>query len=215
MTPGAPAAATLALLTAAGTAVATAAGSVRRKPAPCPPPHARVLAHDRDVRVWSSGGLGGTIVACDARRRTALTLTSPARHLPFRSSASGFRLAGDVVGYVRTTFGVDSGSSRLVIADVAARRWLREVPAGGYVDAGLISREAVEALIVTTRGSAAWITSRSERGVAGPSAVHLAARAGPVLLLDEGPGIEPASLRLEGATLSFDDGGVRHTHAMP
>jgi hypothetical protein len=130
-------------------------------------------------------------------------------------SQQGWRVAGEIVAFVETTFGVDSGSSTLVIVDVGARRRLREAPVGSYVDAGLIRDERLAALVLTPRGSAAWVTTSSNRGVAGPASVHLAGRTGPVLVLDEGTAVDPASLRLEGSTLSWSDGGTRRSHPMP
>jgi hypothetical protein len=186
-----------------------AAGSV-----PCPPPGAVVLAHGPETRVYSSGR-PAVVRACVLGRPGAMTLLpAPSSPGPHRSVGQ-FRVAGAIVGYIESQFGVDSGSTTLRVADVASRRVLRRIPTGHYVDAGLIFREGATDLLVTARGTVAWISARSARGAQSQLAVHVAAGSGPQRVLDEGPEIDGRSLSLSRGTLSWTDAGRRRSATMP
>lgn len=124
-------------------------------------------------------------------------------------------LAGTVVGYIETQFGVDSGTTTLFLVDVRARRLLRSLDAGHYVDAGLISSDAITDFVLTPRGSVAWISERTEHGVLSQRAVHVAAPKGNPVSLDEGTTIDPRSLTLSQGTLAWSDGGAPRTASMP
>jgi hypothetical protein len=191
----------LALLSMPGLARAAAA---------CPPRGATTIARDRTVRVYRSG-----------RERPAACLLGHSGHVTLptggslHSSDSSFELAGPIVGYIQTQFGVDSGSSQLIVLDVAKRRLLRSIDGGSYVDAGLILSEGIASFVLDAHGAIAWISTRSEHRQPATLAVHAAARTGAPAKLDEGPGIDPHSLRLSHGILSWSDGGVRHSAAMP
>jgi hypothetical protein len=177
-----------------------------------------VLAHDRAVRVYSTlrAALGQSIYACSIRPGGRMTLlAAQAGHPGSNRSLGGFVLAGSIVGYLETQFGVDSGTHKLVVVDVAARRSLRSIDAGHYVDAGLILSEGVTRFVLTAHGSVAWISSRSEHSTAATFALHVAPRTGAAITLAHGPSIDSASLSLAGGTLSWKDAGVRHTARMP
>ncbi len=126
-----------------------------------------------------------------------------------------FELAGDILGYSETQFGVDSGTTRVVIADVARRRIIRSIEGGNYVDAGLILSEGVDSFVLSSTGAVAWIRSRSEHRQLTDVVVYAAPRVGDASVLDKGTSIDPASLRLSGTTISWVDGGARRTAAMP
>ncbi len=140
------------------------------------------------------------------------------RHFALHHSVGQFRLAGDFVGYIETQFGVDSGTTTLIVVDVASRRRLHEIAAGHYVDAGFVVSEDVTDFVVSNRGSVAWITERGKRGLNGSAeerTVQVVGPTGIATVADESTTIDPVSLRLSGHTLIWSDGGMRRTAPMP
>jgi hypothetical protein len=212
-----PLVAVLALgLVATGCASAAAAGHHR---APCPPAGSHQVAKGRLVRVYeTSSGVAPNrrvrVSACERGTGHApMTLIAP-RSRPPGVSLGAVAIAGTLVAYVETTFGVDSGSSRIVVVDVSARRVLRSLPAGAYVDAGIIRREHVRALAVAADGAIGWILERG-RAQAEKRYVYEASRTGPVSLLDEGADIGAESLQISGRTLSWQHAGTRRSALLP
>lgn len=105
---------------------------------------------------------------------------------------------------------VDTGSTEIAVVDVANRRTLLTVPdAGGFVDGCFIRFREVTDLVVTDRGSVAWIVRRGARCRTATFEVHRARRSGAPALLEEGPAIAPESLRVSGQTVSWQNGGQR------
>jgi hypothetical protein len=145
---------------------------------------------------------------------TLLPAPSPGQRGLHRSVGQ-FRLAGHVAGYIETQFGVDSGTTSLIVVDVSTRHTIRMLPAGTYVDAGIIFREGVTDFLVTPHGSIAWIIARSEHRAAPLLTVHVAARSGPARTLDEGGDIGESSLALAGGTVSWWHAGSERTAPMP
>jgi hypothetical protein len=186
----------------------------------CAPAGTRLLAGNGVVRVysWSSStGPPGPTEACVVRTGARMTLESgPSRRFPgLHRSVGDFELAGSIVGYIETQFGVDSGTTQLVVADVASRRILRSIKGGQYIDAGIISSQGVRRFVLTPRGAVAWVTTTSRSRRLQGVTVYAAPPAGRAVVLDEGLAIDPASLRLSGSTLSWTDGGATRTARMP
>jgi hypothetical protein len=184
----------------------------------CPPAGVHLLARDRILRVYSTGAEpAATVVACRLGSGARMTLQPGPSHR-FRGlhrSVGGLVLAGGLVGYEETQFGVDSGTTRVVVADVGRRRVLRSIEGGKYVDAGLIVAEGVERFVLTPGGAVAWVTTRSKRRRLTDVTVSAAPPVGNAVVLDEGLAIDPSSLRRSGSTVSWIDGGVRRTAPMP
>jgi hypothetical protein len=145
----------------------------------------------------------------------------PSTERPARFGGGGsideIALAGHVVAYVvHRRVGVDTGASELIVADVARRFILRETAVGYSVDAGLVADEDLTALVVTPAGAVAWIAARHGIPIRPAAAtVYAAAPTSGVTVLDEGPKIDPASLKLTGSTLSWTDAAGVRTGAMP
>jgi hypothetical protein len=206
--------------------VEQAAGTQAASRLRCPPREARLLAHDRILRVYQHSDtaplFGLPVTACVIGRPVGMTLIG----VPPRERRRGrvlvgrlgkLVLAGPVVAYVvdRLT-GVDTASSELVVADVATRRILRSAPAGYSVDAGFVAFQTLTALAVTSGGAVAWEEERRGPGESGVTvSVHAAPPKGPVALLDEGPAIDAASLSLSGGTVTWTHAGIRRSAAMP
>ena len=202
---------------AAGTAAAGAAppsGAAGR----CVGGGAHVLARDRAVTVYETRARSASdpraVWACLSGHSGHMTLLAPTR-LNLHVSLQRVELAGHVAAYLLTEFGVDSGTTDLVVVDVAARRVLHAIQAGSYVDAGILGREAVERFVVTPHGSVAWSATRQDRGVPTVASVWAAPREGAAIALDSGEAIDAGSLSLAGTTLSWTDGGAQRTAAMP
>jgi hypothetical protein len=177
----------------------------------CDPPHAQTIAKDRYVRVYSLGGKasrqGGTY-ACLLRRGSTVALARPRQFRP--DSIDHIVLAGTIVAYTDSTHGVDTGSTGIVIVNVASRRTLLTIPGvGGFVDACVISFRDVTDLVVTYRGSVAWIVRKGAHCTTATFEVHSARTSGAPALLEEGPAIVPGSLRVSGQTVSWENSGQR------
>ncbi len=140
------------------------------------------------------------------------------RHFGLHHSVGQFALAGDFVGYIETQHGVDSGTTTLIVVDVASRHKLHEIAGGHYVDAGFVFSEGVTDFVVSNRGSVAWITERGKRGPRGTleeRTVQVVGPTGIATVADASTTIDPTSLRFSGHTLSWSDAGVRRTAPMP
>jgi hypothetical protein len=182
----------------------------------CPAAGAKTIARDGSVRVYRVGP-EGPVVACrmgHSGHMTLLAKPAPCCH-GLRGSVGSFQLAGPIVGYIETQFGVDSGSSKLILVDVASRRVLRSIDGGSYVDAGLILSERIASFALDSHGSLAWVASRSEHRQPAQLSVHDAAPHRPPATLDEGPSIDPHSLRLSNGRLSWSNAGVTRTVSIP
>jgi hypothetical protein len=177
-----------------------------------------VIAHDHAVRVYTLGaGAGTRVEACLAGRGTRMTLLAPAKGSRHRSLGS-FAFAGTKLAYVEDQFGVDSGTLSIVVVDVARRRVLRTFGGvGGYVDAGIAGSSNVSDVVLSAKGSVAWITE-THGPPATPGltvAVHAATATGAVRTLDEGPDIEAGSLTLSGGMLGWSRAGVERRAPLP
>jgi hypothetical protein len=202
-------------ITALIASVGPAAGSGYRSS--CSPPHAHTIVKDRDVRVYSLTGKtatsGGTY-ACLLRRGTIVTLTKPGRG--WSDSIDHVTLAGAVIAYADSAHGVDTGTTNIMVVDVVRRRTLLTVPgAGGFVDACVIGFREVADLVVTYRGSVAWIVRKGARCRTTTFEIYSAQVSGALTLLEEGPAIVPGSLRLSNRTVSWGNAGQRKSAHLP
>ncbi len=154
------------------------------------------------------------VLACLSGHHGHMTLLAPTR-LNQHTSLSRFELAGHVAAYLETQFGVDSGTTKLVVVDVGARRVLHAIEAGSYVDAGFVFDEALVRFLVTSHGSVAWTVTREDHRGPAVESVWAVAREGAPALLDTGQAIDAGSLARAGATLSWSDGGALRTAPMP
>lgn len=190
-------------------------------PLPCPPLGAKLIASDREVRVYRSPLGSSTVIACVVAHRTRMTLLAPppqsGQHVHlFPGSFAKIVLAGPIAAYVvgRRT-GVDTSSSELVVADVSTRRILRSTPVGYSVDAGILASGRLTSLVVTSHGSVSWIEEHRRHGMSSSVSVFAAPPIGSVITLDEGPSIAPESLTLAHGTLSWSDGATQLTAPIP
>jgi hypothetical protein len=204
----------LAALAAAAAARAPERASARR----CFPSGATVLARDRYVWIYRTrarrAGEPAATMACLAGHTGHITLLAPTR-LNLRSSLGPFELAGRVAAYLETEFGVDSGTTQLVVVDIGARRVLRSTGVGQYVDAGLIRSDRVVRFVVTPRGSVAWSLVQTEHRQQVGVSIYAAPREGAPALLEAGADIDPGSLSLAGRTVRWTRAGTARAVPMP
>ena len=206
-------------LVAAGIASAhqTAAAAAQT----CPPRGAHLIAHNRILRVYTTGTLtqGRAVEACLSHRHGRMTLLAaraPGAGLGGRSLAVDAS-SGPLVAYSLTSFGVDSGSVSLRVADVAARRVLRELSVGRYVDAGFGGYERVTKVVLGPEGALGWIAAAKGPGPATAVSyyVRAAATIGQPRVLDEGEDIGATALSLTGRTLHWWHAGIEHSALLP
>jgi hypothetical protein len=189
----------------------------------CLPRRAHVVAEDRDVRIYSIKArymVGAhrypyeVTYACLLRSGTTMKLTEPNHHWP--ASDTFVTLNGTMVAYAYSDVGVDTGSTEIVAANVAAHRILLTVPnATGFIDACVIAFRELKDLVVTDHGSVAWILRMGHGCQTQTFQVYDRSSSSETTLLDEGMGIEPESLRVSNRSVSWEDGGRRRYALLP
>jgi hypothetical protein len=117
--------------------------------------------------------------------------------------------------FTDSTHRVDTGSTSIVVVNVAARRILLTIPGvGDFMDACVISFRDLTDLVVTDRGSVAWIVRKGVNCRTTTFEVHSAHASGAQSLLEEGPAIVPGSLRVSGQAASWESGGQRRSASL-
>lgn len=171
----------------------------------CGPAAATTLASSHQARVYSwHGGVFGCTFAQDHPIR----LGSAARSIR-EARVTPVALAGVDAAYGLSHFGIDTGSTEVVVLRLTDGKQLQDSPATRAV--GAESFQSVGSIVVNSSGAVAWIgVQRSIIAHRGATEVHEAG-AGGDHLLESGPRIDPASLRLHGTTLTWLNGGAtRH-----
>jgi hypothetical protein len=193
----------LVLAACATAASASAAGQSR-----CRPPGAHTLAADRTARVFSwHRTVYGCIKATGKRRNLG---GAGFCNLP-AGRVAPVRLAGDLVAYGVETCGVDTGSSTVVVRNLATGRRLADLPAF-MLSLGAESFVSVQALVLRHDGAVGWIAGGQSIVSHGPPSYEVHRfEGGTSSLLESGTAISPSSLRLAGSRMTWRDGGVTHS----
>jgi hypothetical protein len=171
---------------------------------PCTQAGSKTLAANGSVRVFSQGAF---VYGCSQRtgRRSRLgrsTLCIGAERV------GPVAVAGDDAAYGLERCGVDTGFTQVVVKRLTDGRELRN-DAAITGPLGVESYEAVASLVVKGDGSVAWIASGRSIVGKGPSPVEVHQHdAHRLALLDSGPGIVQASLRLHGSKLTWKHGAA-------
>jgi hypothetical protein len=171
---------------------------------------ARVLAQNREVRVYSREAKRAPegIYACLRRTGRTVTIARPGRRALRGFAVEHITLAGAMVAYTSSTHGVDTGSTSIEVLDVADGHVVLRVPqAAGFVDACVIQFRRITDLLVTARGSIAWILEKGTRCKTTTLQLYSAQVSAAPALLDEGPTIASESLRLHDGAVSWEDSG--------
>jgi len=183
----------------------------------CLPRRAHTVAEDSQVRVFALEApytVAGhrytheVTYACLLRSGSRMKLGRP-RH-PGPGAEHLVALDGTMVAYTHSEVFVDTGKTAIVSANVATRRVLLRSPdAAGFTDGCVISFREVKDLVVTEGGAVAW-TLRTGHGCKTETfQVYDQAVGGEPTLLDEGPEIEPESLRVTGRGVGWEVAGER------
>ena len=174
----------------------------------CGPASAKTLAGNGRVRVYV---LNQDVYGCSVARGRSFRLGHAVRALA-QARVGPLAVAGDLAAYGLQSFGVDTVSASVVVRRLTDGTVLKELRATRA--AGAESFESIGSLVVMANGAVAWIGSlHSIVGHRSAIEVHAAggAGAGADRVLDSGPDIDLASLRLHGSRLTWVDGAVtRH-----
>jgi hypothetical protein len=132
-----------------------------------------------------------------------------ASHALAESQVGPVTVAGDLAAYGLQSFGVDTVSASVVVRRLTDGTEVKQLRATRAV--GPEGFQSIGSVAVLANGAVAWIGS--EHSIVGHRRaieVHAAGTGGDHVL-DSGPNIDPASLRLHGSQLSWVDGGAtRH-----
>jgi hypothetical protein len=198
-----------AVILAAGVLGASvAAADARSTPSSCAPHGAKILATSSRSRIYS---LKGAIYGCLGTRSTLLAggpSSGPATHVGV------YALSGRYAGTDVVQMGVDNLASTVFVTNLATGGTVATAPATTPERRGE-SFVTVTAMKVTSSGALAWIGRRSAIGAPTPVFEVHTLRGGSNHVLATGTKIGPTSLALKGSTLSWSDGGTKHTARMP
>jgi hypothetical protein len=172
--------------------------------AACVPRGAHTLASDHAAQVFS---WNRSVYAClgttGAREKLGgadICNLPPGRVAPVK-------LAGPIVAYGLERCGVDTGSSTVVVRNLASAKPLADLPAGTLA-LGAESYVSVASLVLRRDGAAGWIATDSSLAGHRPTTYEVHRfTAGKSSLLDSGTAIGPDSLRLAGSRMTWRDGG--------
>jgi hypothetical protein len=198
------------LLGACGSSAATTTTPVGPPPKPpdCGPAHARTVANSAQARVYTVGGSAyGCALPAGRRFRLGSTLGFPQS----RTHLGLVSVAGRIVAYAVTAFGVDTSGTNVLVRRLTDGALLGSYPATTEPFAESFS--SVGSIAVKSDGAVAWIGRVSAIGRNQPAIqvfeAPVSARQGKQL--DSGGGIALGSLRLQGSTLSWRHGSAtRH-----
>jgi len=191
----------LVVLAACGSSAAKSVGGTAR----CGPASARTLAGNGRVRVYA---LRQVVYGCSAAGGRSFRLGHVTRALA-ESRVGPVAVGGDLAAYGLQSFGVDTVQASVVVRRLTDGTQLKRLGATRAV--GAEAFQSIGSVVVNASGAVAWIGS--EHSIVGHrSAIEVHADdAGGDRVLDSGPNIDPASLRLHGSQLSWADGGAtRH-----
>ena len=194
----------LVVLAACGLLAANSPGSAAAGTR-CGPASAKTLAGDSRVRVYV---LHQVVYGCSVARGRSFRLGRAARALS-ESRVGPVAVAGDLAAYGLQSFGVDTTRTLVVVRRLTDGTQVKELSATRAV--GPEAFQSIGSVAVNASGAVAWIGS--EHSIVGHSSATevLIDGAGGERVLDSGPNIDPASLRLHGSRLSWVDGGAtRH-----
>lgn len=168
---------------------------------PCGPRAANTLRSDPRARIYEAQG---QVYGCARDERRSYRLGAAARTI-HEGRVGPVALTGTTVAYGLASYGVDTGSSQVVVRRLTDGRQLKADPAiTGPV--GVESYSSVTAIVVKSDGAVAWIAgAKSIVGRGAHSEVHRDDRGGRSLL-DSGTRIGARSLRLRGSQLRWRDG---------
>jgi hypothetical protein len=193
-----------ALVCALLTCGVVSAAPAREAGARCAPAGARELAASPYGGIYS---WHGSVYGCTAGHRYRLGSATQCNQSARIGPAA---VSGRLVAYAATSCGVDTGSSRVIVARLSDRHRLSS-HAASSVMVGAESFESVGSIVVDRTGQVAWIASVSSIATHRRAVALLAADRRGTRVLDSSLTIAPGSLRLRGSRLSWKRGGATRT----
>ena len=183
----------------------------------CASAGSRTIIETPAVRVFTKragGASARSYYGCEQRRRRIWRLGPPRAVNLEMSSHGGFTSARTIVAFLRseTAFRASSAETRVIVQSLATgRRYTYAASTSVESPGGPVRRNFVPAHAVRSDGTIAWIA----RNAVLESFEVFVARARQQSLIDAGPDIDPSSLRLTRAGVSWRSGGQEHEHAYP
>jgi hypothetical protein len=206
--------AALLVLASCGSSVAKPSDGSTAAATRCGPAGAKTLAANGRVRVYVSGQ---GVYGCSTARSRTFRLGNVSRSIR-ESRAGPVAVAGDLAAYGLSRFGVDTVRAAVVVRRLTDGKQLRQLSATRAV--GAEAFVSVGSVVMKANGAVAWIGVEHSIGAGRRSSIEVHAasaqtgtgtRTGGDRVLDSGPAIRPASLRLHGSRLSWVNGGTaRH-----
>jgi hypothetical protein len=194
----------------------------------CRPLDSKTLASDRRGRIYSrplrgpnaeQDPEGARVVGCLFSPSHLMTLGTtryvstqyPAKETINPEVAA---IAAPFAAYSTSFQGVDFNRVWAVVRNLRTDQVINVVPASPHVGVEPVS--SITDLTVTASATVAWISQgRSLAGRRRNAEVAFSVPGQPTTILDEGDGIDPHSLELEGSTLTWIDEGTRRSASMP
>jgi hypothetical protein len=201
---------TLALAVAAGALGSCGASSdhgttsttgARTTTTACEQQGAHTIAADRKARVFSKRGI---VYGCALRTGKQYRLGQLTSCIG-SDRAAPLALADELVGYGSERCGIDTGTSQVIVRNLAGGKQLRaEAALTGRL--GPEAYVSVDSLVLKADGAVAWIATGGSIVARGRTReVHRADATGRAVL-DSGTPIDPSSLRLHGLRLTWKRG---------
>lgn len=173
----------------------------------CARADSHTIASDRVARVYS---WHSTVYGCALGRTYRLGAVS--RSIS-ESRVGPVALAGEDVAYGLATYGVDTGSTEVVVRRLTSGKTLHRDSATSR-PLGPEAFQSVDSLVLRRDGAVAWI-GQAQSIVSHSREVEVVRddRRGEATL-DEGTAIATGSLRLNGSTLTWKHGGATRSAAL-
>jgi hypothetical protein len=169
----------------------------------CAPAGTKILAVAGAARLYSQGGV---LYGCVAARRTRLGALSGTKPFPATRVAL-YALSSRYAAFDRSDMGVDTFASTVALVDLRSGATIATAP-GTTPSNRPESFITVGSMVVDPRGTLAWIGRRSAIGVLRPTVeVHILSAAG-ARLVASASDIAARSLKLDGETLTWREGGT-------
>jgi hypothetical protein len=166
------------------------------------------LAFSAVARAYS---VGGVVYGCSVPGHHRFRLGNASTGLFPRTHIDGVAVGGRVAAYGQATMGVDTRPVEVIVRRLSDGVQLGTFPATNAVFAE--SFQSIGSIVVRGDGAVAWIGELNSIGARHPTIQVLKARPSDTrgTVLDSGTAIDPASMRLDGSTLTWRHGGAtRH-----
>lgn len=208
----------LVVILGGATLVGSVAADGHRLHRSCGPAEAKTLRRDRGARIYELPAephrLGTPTFGCLFATRHSWRLDRPSRwsYLNLKTLVLG----APWVAYSITSMGVDGGASGVSVRNLRNGVISHSFPAVTSPSAPMVeSFSSVAKIVLQKDGDIAWVGEESS--IPNPQLrrqVEIAHSAG-LSVVDEGPGIAPESLTLNGSTVSWVDSGETRTAQLP